>query len=444
MDAAEPMDVSGLPEDGGTLLDSVPEELVPLLVGSLGERELCSLACTCKRFRDLITHHLDSLWAALHRKRWSLPPRPPPDIGWRLEFVRRHLQDARVMPLLQRLLSAETRNAAWKELLRLGEEVYDCVLKVADLEPMDAVAAGLGSSQGTAVTGGVSSEAWKVLRAINQMTVRREWEELNAEVERHERGLQSNASMPLVEDGALLLVRFYVSGDGLRAPSQRARDVLGELAAMSARLAAKLEPGYSAVHAVRTLAHMLFEEMGFCGNQQNYYDYRNSLLDHVIASRTGIPISLSVMFAAICRRVGVHLDMIGLPGHFLLATRGDSPEAPRVFVDAFNGGAMLGLDQCEQIVRSYGIRWSEEMATSPVQVSEVWHRMVRNLINCHKQTGELEQAFMVQALLPRENGTHTAPQPPYPGDVPRQIDLQASPAVLMHMLQNVLQMQQQD
>ena len=56
---------------------------------------------------------------------------------------------------------------------------------------------------------------------------------------------------------------------------------------------------------------------------------------------------------------------------------------------------MLGLEQCEQIVRSYGIRWSEEMAT-PVQVGEVWDRMVRNLLNCHKQTGD-----MAQVRLPR-------------------------------------------
>ena len=89
------------------------------------------------------------------------------------------------------------------------------------------------------------------------------------------------------------------------------------------------------------LSGLLFKEDGFCGNQHNYYDYRNSLLDHVLHSRTGIPISLSVLFAAICRRVGVHLDMIGLPGHFLLATRTE----PRIFVDAFHGGATYGLQQ---------------------------------------------------------------------------------------------------
>ena len=93
------------------------------------------------------------------------------------------------------------------------------------------------------------------------------------------------------------------------------------------------------------------------------------MLDRVLESRTGIPISLSVLFAAVCRRVGVQLDMIGLPGHFLLATR-PTPTTPRTFVDVFNGGRLLGLRECEEIVASYGIGWSDSMVT-PVPMSEV-------------------------------------------------------------------------
>ena len=78
---------------------------------------------------------------------------------------------------------------------------------------------------------------------------------------------------------------------------------------------------------VTELAKLLFQEEGFSGNQLNYYDPNNSLLDHVLTARTGIPISLSVVFAAVSERVGVPLDMIGLPGHFLLGTRPCAPAA---------------------------------------------------------------------------------------------------------------------
>eukprot|EP00966_Prymnesium_polylepis_P073834 1713642-Prymnesium_polylepis.1 len=226
----------------------------------------------------------------------------------------------------------------------MDEEIYERVLEIGDEEPMDPSAAGVEGPQLAASGGGLSAEAWKTLRALNQTTVRREWELLKQAAaspasapSRASGGVACGTRPPLVEDGALLLVRFYLSGEGLRAPLQSAADVEAELSAMGERLAARLPDGYDAVLAVRTLGQMLFDEEGYHGNQQNYYDYRNSLLDHVLQSHMGIPISLSVVFAAICHRVGVALDMIGLPGHFLLATRPTSAHEPRVFVDTFHG-----------------------------------------------------------------------------------------------------------
>ena len=146
------------------------------------------------------------------------------------------------------------------------------------------------------------------------------------------------------------------------------------------------------------LAKLLFQEEGFSGNQLNYYDPNNSLLDHVLTARTGIPISLSVVFAAVCRRVGVVLDAIGLPGHFLLGIKGSAG----IFVDVFHHGTLLDLAQCQAITRSYGIPWSDEMVT-PVPVSEVWARQVRNLLNCFQKKGDLAQSIRLQALLSKHH-----------------------------------------
>eukprot|EP00966_Prymnesium_polylepis_P173153 4004886-Prymnesium_polylepis.1 len=83
------------------------------------------------------------------------------------------------------------------------------------------------------------------------------------------------------------------------------------------------------------------------------------------------------------------------------------------------------------------------MAT-PVQVGEVWDRMVRNLFNCHKQTGDMAQARVVQTLLPREDPAVPAPPVPYPapdgGATFDEAQMQ-NPAMLMQMLQTMLQMQ---
>ena len=169
----------------------------------------------------------------------------------------------------------------------------------------------------------------------------------------------------------------------------------------------------------------LFVADGFRGNTENYYDHRNSLLEHVLASRRGIPISLAVLFAAVCARVGVPLDPIGLPGHFLLATR-PLPERgrERVFVDVFHECKLLDLTDCQSIVARYGIRWNAEMA-AVVRHTEVWERMLRNLHNCHQQVGDTSRAYIVQHMLaasqqlrasqPNRQAVRTrAPSVPYP------------------------------
>ena len=279
------------------------------------------------------------------------------------------------------------------------------------------------------------------------------------------------AQPPLaVEEGALLLVRLYQNAEQLIA--QYLHDELSsvdrvraELDALASRLRARLlakqkgdlgtavdgsSPSSSpnededadAGEAVRELKALLFVEEGLRGaDSADYYNFENSLLDCVLSARRGIPISLSCIFAAVCHRVGVSLDMIGLPGHFLLATRPHDarsrrpqpeqrgaegavrqqaveqpvppPEpAERIFVDAFHGGELLRLRQCEAIVRSYGYAWSEEMAM-PVQPIEVCTRMLRNLLNAHKQSGDARAARVIDCVL-ASSSRSSAPLLPNP------------------------------
>ncbi|MDX2379178.1 MAG: transglutaminase-like domain-containing protein [Acidimicrobiia bacterium] len=85
------------------------------------------------------------------------------------------------------------------------------------------------------------------------------------------------------------------------------------------------------------VAEYLFGHHGFTGNQDAYYDWRNSCLDRVLATETGIPISLSILMIEIGRRVDVELVGVGMPSHFLVGVAGD----PNRFFDPFNGGRRL-------------------------------------------------------------------------------------------------------
>lgn len=84
----------------------------------------------------------------------------------------------------------------------------------------------------------------------------------------------------------------------------------------------------------------LFIELGFAGNTHRYYDPANSFLDDVLRRRTGLPITLSVMGIEVGRRIGLHLEGVGMPGHFLLR------HGPDVYVDPFDGGRVLDRAGC--------------------------------------------------------------------------------------------------
>jgi regulator of sirC expression with transglutaminase-like and TPR domain len=93
------------------------------------------------------------------------------------------------------------------------------------------------------------------------------------------------------------------------------------------------------------LRQLLFDQVGFAGDTADYTDPRNSFLDQVLDRRLGIPISLSVLMIEVGRRVGVSLEGVGMPGHFLVRHTAE----PRVLIDPFHEGRTLDADQCADL-----------------------------------------------------------------------------------------------
>ena len=96
----------------------------------------------------------------------------------------------------------------------------------------------------------------------------------------------------------------------------------------------------------------LFEELRFVGNESQYEDPRNSFLNEVLERRTGIPITLALLYIEVARRAGVYVEGINFPGHFLLrcpARRG-LPYSEDLIIDAFHGGAILSEDACRALL----------------------------------------------------------------------------------------------
>lgn len=96
---------------------------------------------------------------------------------------------------------------------------------------------------------------------------------------------------------------------------------------------------------IAALNHLMFRELGFEGNQYDYYDPQNSLLHRVLERRTGIPITLSIVYMEVGRRAGIAIEGVGMPGHFIVRARTSEGEA--VLVDPFHG-KIIDLEECQQ------------------------------------------------------------------------------------------------
>ncbi|HUM15795.1 MAG TPA: transglutaminase-like domain-containing protein [Candidatus Nitrosotalea sp.] len=146
-------------------------------------------------------------------------------------------------------------------------------------------------------------------------------------------------------------------------------------------LADAAEPARRAADALSRLHRLrefLFEELGFAGDRTDYFDPRNSHLNEVLDRRLGIPITLSLVLIETGRRLGLEMEGIGLPGHFITGAR---IAGEHVLLDPFNRGAVLTIEACGQIVkRALGrpVRLTPEHF-APVDSRQFLTRMLANL-----------------------------------------------------------------
>jgi len=133
-----------------------------------------------------------------------------------------------------------------------------------------------------------------------------------------------------------------------------------------------------ALGRLHRLREYLFVEQGFTGNRDDYYDPRNSFLNDVLDRRQGIPITLSLVLMEVGKRLGLAIEGIGLPGHFIAGARLDDSQ---ILLDPFNGGALVTPEECEELVGSVVGRpvTLRPEHYSPVSGRQLLTRMLANL-----------------------------------------------------------------
>jgi len=163
-----------------------------------------------------------------------------------------------------------------------------------------------------------------------------------------------------------------------------------------AELARAAEPivhrGSNTVERIQLLSHFLFEQTGFEGNRDEYSDPRNSFLNDVLERRKGIPITLSVIYLEVGRRLGLNLYGISFPTHFLVKAVDERGE---LVIDPFFGGAILTLEDIRaRLAQIYGqpVELHPTML-KPVGARAILARILRNLKGIYLGTSDWKRAL---------------------------------------------------
>jgi regulator of sirC expression with transglutaminase-like and TPR domain len=183
----------------------------------------------------------------------------------------------------------------------------------------------------------------------------------------------------------------------LENPRVAVESVLARLDGLAARV--KETPGANGtpLAQVQALRRVLVDEEGFHGNSDQYFAPENSFIDQVLDRRTGLPITLAVIYLEVARRAGIPLFGVSFPGHFVVAS--DQGEQ-KLVVDPFNHGEILTEEGCEELLKQVApqVKFTTSMI-APAPMKSIAYRMLTNLKRVYLDQGEGEKALRVVDLM---------------------------------------------
>ena len=155
----------------------------------------------------------------------------------------------------------------------------------------------------------------------------------------------------------------------------------------------------------RELNHYLFEAEGYSGISSDYYNRENSFLNRVMDTKVGIPITLSVLYLGVAKRLGLKCYGVGMPGHFLV-----NVQELDLYMDPYHSGQLLSASDCRRLAQSMlgqGIEWNDSFL-APTSSKMVLARMLNNLRHIYSHGRNLDQLASVlerMLLIDESNGS---------------------------------------
>lgn len=211
----------------------------------------------------------------------------------------------------------------------------------------------------------------------------------------------------VAEDRGFSLLEAAVAIAQDEHPRLDAQAVLAEVDALADRLRRRIPADAVALQRLRLLNRYFFQELGFAGNVNDYYDARNSYVHEVLARRRGIPITLALLYIELATQIGLQARGVSFPGHFLVKLRMHTgAHQGEVIIDPFTGHSLSREELDERLQpyrREHGLEGEFDaplglflQAATP---RDVIARMLRNLKEVHRAAGDWTRLLAVQQRL---------------------------------------------
>lgn len=214
--------------------------------------------------------------------------------------------------------------------------------------------------------------------------------------------LQYFASL-VAEDEGLSLTEAAVAVAQDDHPGLDPLTVLADIDELAERLRRRLPADAMPLQRLRVLNHFFFNELGFGGNVNDYYDPANSYLHVVLATRRGIPITLALLYMELASQAGLTARGVSFPGHFLVKLKLPQGE---VVIDPFNGRSLSREELDERLLpyrREQGLTGDFEVPLGlflqPATSRDILARLLRNLKEIHRAAGDWSRVLAVQHRL---------------------------------------------
>jgi regulator of sirC expression with transglutaminase-like and TPR domain len=174
---------------------------------------------------------------------------------------------------------------------------------------------------------------------------------------------------------------------------------LNILETMGTEVAQRMPETQAPLRIIQTINQYLYVELEFHGNEKDYYNPSNSLLNDVIDRRTGIPITLALVYLHIAKSIGFPMVGIGMPGHFIIRP---NFEDAGIFVDAFDRGEILFVEDCRQkLMEIYqqDIPFLSPEILQPISNRQFLLRMLNNLQTSYLNQPDFDRALVVKKWI---------------------------------------------